>query len=172
MAAPRKPWPVFAVQCLLVLVVILGAGRWLTAHYSLALATGKPCLPGRLYMVEKGRQPAQDDLVAFVTDGRPVRPYCPGMRFVKLVAGRPGDQVEINADCQGRVTGPDGYIYEFNLEEAVLDLLGKECRDFVAHYEIPPGHYFAVGTLPDSYDSRYWGLVQPNQVIGRAVKIF
>jgi type IV secretory pathway protease TraF len=28
-----------------------------------------------------------------------------------------------------------------------------------------------MGTLPDSYDSRYWGLVNASQVIGRAAKI-
>jgi len=170
MAAPRKPWPVFAAQCLLVLVVIAAGGKWFMAHYSLALASGKPCLPGRLYLVAKGAPPDRNDLIAFVADAR-AWPYRPGMRFVKLVVGIPGDQVEIDGACQGMVTGPD-YATAFVLEEPVLDVLGKECRDLAGWYEIPPGHFFVVGTLPDSYDSRYWGLVAPGQVIGRAARVF
>lgn len=166
----RQPWPVFAAQCLLVLAVIVVGGRWLLAHYSLALASGKPCLPGRLYLVEKGGRPVRHGLVAFFTDGRQ-RPYKPGQKFVKLVVGLPGDLVEISGACQGSVTSPDG-AYTFALEEEVLNLLGRDCRDFAASYEIPPGAYFVVGTLPGSYDSRYWGLVLPDQVIGRARTIF
>ena len=167
----RKPWPLFAAQCLLVVLVIVAVGQWFMAHYSLALASGKPCLPGRLYLVEKGTLPGRHGLVAFVADDRP-RPYRPGQKFVKLVVGLPGDLVEIDAACRGVVAGPEGDVLSFSLEGPVLDLLGKECRDFAASYEIPPGHYFVMGTLPDSYDSRYWGLVAADQVIGRAWRIF
>ena len=169
--AHRKPWPVFAVQCLVLLAVILAGGKWFMAHYTLGLASGTPCLPGRLYLVEKGGQPVRHGLVAFRTDGRQ-RPYRPGTRFVKLVVGLPGDQVEINAACRGAVVRPDGAVYSFVLEDSVLDRLGKECRDFAASYDIPPDSYFVMGTLPDSYDSRYWGLVSSEQVIGRAWKVF
>lgn len=167
----RKPWPVFAAQCLLVLLVIVAGGRWFMARYSLALASGQPCLPGRLYLVEKGALPDRGGLVAFRTDVRQ-RPYRPGQKFVKLVVGLPGDQVEIGSACQGSVSSPDGETVTFTLEDEVLDRLGRECRDYAASYEIPPGAYFAVGTLPGSYDSRYWGLVLSDQVVGRAMKIF
>jgi conjugal transfer pilin signal peptidase TrbI len=166
----RKPWPVFAVQCLVVLAVILAGGKWFMAHYTLGLASGTPCLPGRLYIVEKGLPPVRHGLVAFRTDDRQ-RPYRPGTKFVKLVVGLPGDQVEINAACRGAVVSPDG-AYPIVLEDRVLDRLGKDCRDLAGSYEIPADSYFVVGTLPDSYDSRYWGLVSSEQVIGRAWKVF
>ncbi|MCC4821021.1 S26 family signal peptidase [Vibrio lentus] len=33
-------------------------------------------------------------------------------------------------------------------------------------FVVPQGHYFALGTLPTSFDSRYWGLVEHSQIIG------
>jgi len=168
----RKPWPVFAAQCLLVLAVIVGGGSWFTARYGMVIASGKPCLPGKLFLVLKQeRQVCRDCLVAFRADNR-AWPYPPDARFVKLVRGGAGDTVEI--DNQGNVvlTGPGGYEFRASLEPQVMALLHKELPDFAARYEIPPGSYFVMGTLPDSYDSRYWGLVGPEQVVGRARRIF
>lgn len=170
---PRKPWAVFGLQCLVVLGVILLGGKWLLAHYSLGLVPGDipRCLPGRLYLIAKGQLPQRRlDLVAFTTTEQQ-RPYPVGRRFVKIVAGLPGDRVEIDANCRGALYGPD-YAYSFALEAPVLRRLGRECRDFQASYVIPEAYFFVMGTLPDSFDSRYWGLVAAAQVVGRAWELF
>ena len=114
--------------------------------------------------------PGRNELVAFQTNERS-KPYKPGTRFVKLVRGLPGDKVDVDGECRFSITGSDGYAYRGELEPQVMALLKKQCEDFTAHYQIPPRHYFVMGTLPDSYDSRYWGLVNASQVIGRAAKI-
>lgn len=141
------------------------------SRYTIAIAGGKPCLPGRFFLVDKHqRQAPRGALLAFRTDSR-TKIYEPGTRFVKLVRGVEGDEVLIDNQGNMSIAGPDG-AYKDALEPQVMVLLRKRPSDYAVRYRIPPGHYFVMGTLPDSYDSRYWGLVGPEQVVGKAVRIY
>lgn len=169
----RKPWPVFIAQCLLFLGLAYGLGWWFSVRYEIGIAQGKPCLPGRLYMIERrvdGRLPEfkRGDLIVFRTDRRTMPWYQPGTRFVKVVRGVPGDRVVIDGSGKVQITGPD-YRFKSALEPQVVELLGRKPGDLAADYPIPERGYFAMGTLPDSYDSRYWGLVQPDQIVGKGL---
>jgi len=81
----------------------------------------------------------------------------------KLVAGVPGDMVEVTAQgisINGRHWGP--------LNAIVLEKSGKTAESVTRSFEIPEGELLLLGTLPRSYDGRYWGTVKLEQVIGRA----
>ena len=180
----RKPWPVFIGQCVAFLAVAYTLGWWFSNLYEFGVAQGKPCMPGRIYFIERrveGRVPPEiqrGDLIVFRTDKRTAPYYEPGTRFVKIVRGVPGDHVQIVAGGKVEVTGED-YRFETALEPQVVDLLVKKSAgngtgplkpgDFAADYSIPAGGYFVMGTLPDSYDSRYWGVVMPDQVVGKGL---
>jgi signal peptidase I len=82
--------------------------------------------------------------------------------FVKRVVGLPGDVIAIRGGHvvrNGRLasepfTAPCG--------------VGSECD--LAPITVPPGHYFLMGdNRGDSDDSRYWGPVARDNIIGRAV---
>lgn len=47
----KKPWPVFIGQGLALLGLLYGLGWWFTSHYVIVISRGKPCLPGRIYLV-------------------------------------------------------------------------------------------------------------------------
>jgi len=177
----RKPWPLFTAQCLGILAVAYVLGWWFSNLYEFGIAQGKPCMPGRFYFIERrvqGRMPPEferGDLIVFRTDKRTMLYYQPGTRFVKVVRGVSGDHVRIDAGGNLAITGKD-YHYESTLEPQVVELLGKATGEgmaaFTVDYSIPEGSYFAMGTLKDSYDSRYWGLVRPDQVVGKGLAVW
>ncbi|MCK9377382.1 MAG: signal peptidase I [Syntrophobacterales bacterium] len=178
----KKPWPLFIAQCLAILAVAYVLGWWFSNLYEFGIAQGKPCMPGGVYFIERrveGRMPPafqRGDLIVFRTDKRTAPHYQPGTRFVKVVRGVPGDRVHIDPGGKVEITGED-YRFETALEPQVVELLVKgktvnDEADFVADYAVPPGSYFAMGTLKDSYDSRYWGLVRPDQVVGKGLAVW
>jgi len=44
--------------------------------------------------------------------------------------------------------------------------------DFLRDDVVPPGHLWMMGATADSFDSRYWGFLHEQQVIGRAYALW
>ena len=97
--------------------------------------------------------------------------------FIKRIIGLPGERVEIK---QGSV-----YINNQRLQESYIaksDLTLVEACGTSSNREepflsktvvIPNGSYFVLGdNRNNSYDGRCWGLVQKQEIIGKAAKIF
>ena len=83
--------------------------------------------------------------------------------FIKRVVGLPGDKIQII----------DGHVYRNGVREK--DSYTEPCGpgtpscNFRTPINIPPGEYFMMGdNRPDSEDSRYWGPVPDNWIIGVA----
>jgi signal peptidase I len=117
----------------------------------------------------------------------------PSIDYIKRVVGVPGDKI-LYQDKQLYINGQkleinfvDDYQYEssgFNqvhakryqeqLGDVKHDLLIEEAslsRDFEA--TVPTGHYFAMGDNRDnSKDSRYWGFVPEQNLVGKAFFIW
>ncbi len=119
-------------------------------------------------------------------------PVNPEQHFVKRVVGIPGDRVRL-VNKRLRVNGApvretyavysrrdhDTYRDEFpvlglaspNVESAWW----SQMRDLVHNGElvVPPGQYFVLGDNRDrSLDSRYWGFVPRESIIGRPLLIY
>jgi type IV secretory pathway protease TraF len=124
-------------------------------------------------------------LVMFRT--RDLAPYYPaGSLFTKIVAAVPRDRL--------RIEGRDFYVNDVFVGTArPTDSLGRPavtyhpvpgvgglCIDGPAAQQtggtpecrVPPGSLFVLGTHPQSFDSRYWGLVAPPEIIGRVVPLW
>lgn len=98
-----------------------------------------------------------------------VAPYADGSTFVKKVEGLPGDRVTARNGC---VT-----IHRSNGQVVALGCVLSRAPDgrpvpFHEHWgaqgtRIPHGEWYASSTrVPQSYDSRYFGLVRSQQIIG------
>lgn len=48
---------------------------------------------------------------------------------------------------------------------------GKPLTPFYYRGTVPQGQYFAVGETKDSYDSKYWGFVRKEWIIGKVYKL-
>ncbi|MFB3813358.1 MAG: signal peptidase I [Terriglobales bacterium] len=119
----------------------------------------------------------------------PVRPQ---QHFVKRVIGLPGDRIHLR-DKQVYVNGkplqekyvvfrsttPDAYRDDFPRTELLNSNIESrwwlQVRELVRNGEltVPPDRYFVLGDNRDeSLDSRYWGFVPRENIIGRPLLIY
>ena len=125
------------------------------------------CLPEvRAVLLDRAATPKdRGDLVLFEAQG--LEPaFEDGTLLVKLMAGLPGDRVEISTTGV-RVNG--------QLVAEGLDLatrLGHAPGDFTRQYRIPEGHFLPLGTARASLDGRYYGPIASDRIRGGAVVLF
>jgi signal peptidase I len=119
-------------------------------------------------------------------------PVNPAQHFVKRVVGVPGDRVRLinkrvyvngtpleEPYVQYISTVHDPYRDDFpRTEKAAPDVTAKwwgEMRKLVENHQliVPEGYYFVLGdNRDDSADSRYWGFVPRENIIGRPLLIY
>ena len=118
-------------------------------------------------------------------------PVNPAQHFVKRVIGVPGDrvrlvnkQVLVNGvplkETYVRFSRPANDLFRDSFPR--LDVVPGETPEWWLQLRklvedgqliIPQGHYFVMGdNRDDSYDSRYWGLVPQDNIIGRPLLIY
>ncbi len=132
--------------------------------------------------------PRRSDVVVFYAPGS-------GKRMVKRVIGLPGDTIELR-DNQLIINGQSaryfhgGDIFTDQLEPDELrhhgifteDLAGRShpvmitpraaSRRYLSPVTVPQGHYFVMGDNRDrSRDSRWFGFVPREQIVGRSSRI-
>jgi len=132
------------------------------------------------------RKPERGDIVVFRY------PVNPEQHFVKRVVGVPGDRVRL-INKRVRVNGVflqekyalysrrdyDTYRDQFPVPglaaSSVESAWWSQMRELVQGGElvVPPGQYFVLGDNRDrSLDSRYWGFVPRENIIGRPLLIY
>ncbi|CAB4939355.1 unannotated protein [freshwater metagenome] len=85
--------------------------------------------------------------------------------FIKRVVGTPGDTIAIRG---GRVIRNGKPTKEPFIRDSCRDGAGTGC-DFPKAITVPPGHYFMMGdNRGESDDSRFWGPIPKDWVIGGA----
>jgi len=89
-----------------------------------------------------------------------------GKVIIKIAAGVTGDHVKVGS----QQTTINGSVIIQGLPLA--DKLGKPSSAFKRDETIPAAAYWVTGKAPKSFDSRYWGYVYDDQVIGRAYALF
>jgi signal peptidase I len=136
-------------------------------------------------VVELG-EPARGDVVVFKY------PKNPRLDYIKRVIGLPGDRISYrdkqlfindepvamesvgSADRQSR--SGFGYVQEFKellpgVEHRILLDSGR--MGINDEYQVPAGHYFVMGdNRDDSQDSRFWGTLPEENLVGKAFFIW
>ena len=105
----------------------------------------------------------------------------PGKYYIKRLVGKGGDTLEIDGSRLIRngesITGTDAFELNAgrvgNYPGYVHSGYGRFLRRPGDTVDIPEDYYFAMGdNSPNSSDSRTWGFVPKEAVIGRAVLIY
>lgn len=113
----------------------------------------------------RSRQPRRGDIVVFKTDGIASLP--PATKYIKRIAGEPGDHVEIFG---GKLFVNDQQVSLSNsVGEIVYDLPpGLGASLIQTNVIVPRGCYFVLrDNSTNSADSRLWGAVPRANIIGR-----
>jgi signal peptidase I len=120
-------------------------------------------------------------------------PPDPSIDYIKRVVGLPGDKI-LYQDKQLFINGQKldmTYIADYTYESGGLNqvhakqfeeqlgnvkhalLIEENSMSREGAFEVPPGHYFAMGDNRDnSRDSRYWGFVPEQNLVGKAFFIW
>lgn len=106
--------------------------------------------------------PQRGDIVVFNPPDAVIKEENLHDPFIKRVIGLPGEKVEVKG---GRV-----YINNLPLRENYI--ADKPNYTWAPHI-VPPNSYLVLGdNRNNSYDGHYWGFVDRNRIIGRAVVRF
>jgi signal peptidase I len=145
-------------------------------------------VPFSTWRIARWADPARGDIVVFFS------PF-DGKRLVKRVIGLPGDTIELRNEgliINGQPVGyrsiaeerlrdvapTDRTTHIFATEElpgrthAVAAFPAVQAKRSFGPFTVPAGQYFMMGdNRDDSFDSRYWGTVGRNQIVGRATAV-
>lgn len=165
----KQSWWLFFTKLITLSILAIGAVYVFFDRYSIGLDSQKvKCIPGiSFYLIDKKDKTAErDKTYAFYAKG--LEPIFPDdTKMVKFVRGVPGDTIDITSSQVIFINGAD-HGFGFWLS----DRLGKTPEDFVGKGEIPDQRYWMMGTSDLSFDSRYWGTIHEDQIIGRAYPLF
>jgi conjugal transfer pilin signal peptidase TrbI len=157
-----------AIRTAIIFVVSALALGYFSARYRIGLdgQAEITCLPHRAFLIDTwDRTLARGDLFAF--RATKMEPFVRnGITVVKVLRGLPGDRLRVDGEVF--VNGErEGVLLEGSLQK-----IGKTAAHLKREELIPPGHLFAMGEHERSYDSRYWGYVEDERVIGRAYALW
>lgn len=122
-----------------------------------------PLTTGRVLMLST---PRRGDIIVFVF------PEDRSKDFIKRVVAIPGDTVEVRRKVLHVNGRPVEEPYVRYAEGTAMDGFIRS-RDNMPPVTVPPGKLFVMGDNRDrSYDSRFWGFVDMDAVIGKALFIY
>lgn len=102
------------------------------------------------------RPPQRGDVIVFHFPGNT------NIDYLRRVIGLPGDTVQID----GTQVAVNGTV----LKEPYVSM---NATPIVNTWKVPAGQYFVLGdNRPTSEDSRYWGPVPRNYIVGKAILVY
>ncbi|MBE6423094.1 S26 family signal peptidase [Succinivibrio dextrinosolvens] len=124
------------------------------------------CMPYTLFILDKWHRKGEvGDYFAFRAKDAAI--FKNGAVLAKQFVAGFNDTVEITADEAIKVN--DKTVRRgLNL----ASLMNRDREDFMGKAVIEKGDYYALGSTSDSFDSRYWGTVNENQIIGQLYPVF
>jgi len=174
----------FVLIAVIVIRFFVGELRWIPSG-----SMHPTLVEGDRLFVEKLTKPVRDyqrgDIIVFYPPDEPLKKdffsifarltgiMCKDVAFIKRIIGLPGDKYEIRVE--------DGeyfvYINDKKLNEPYIlsSTDWMPCRDdmYCGPFTIPEDSYFMMGdNRGNSQDSRFWGFLPKNRIIGRAVFVF
>lgn len=143
------------------------------------------CLEHSVYLINLNeKELIPGNTYAFKSDKRLEPIFDNNTTMVKLLVGMEGDKVEVYQDYErandGQLVRKGEAEVRINGDTVATGLaylfkpgvhFDRPFTDFLGSKVLGENEYWFTGTLPFSFDSRYWGTVKKEQIIGRAYAI-
>lgn len=178
-------------ELIVIVIIVLLIRAFVAQAYNIPSGSMKPTLlVGDFILVNKlvyrFSEPQRGDIVVFKY------PIDPNIDFIKRIVALPGEQVEVKNNQvfingkplpltevgRGEENGVRKFIYEEVMPEGIkhkvqfYEDFPFSKRDF-GPVVVPPNHYFVMGDNRDnSEDSRYWGFLSRENIVGKAFVIY
>ena len=145
----------------LAITALLVAGSLLPSRISVTLT---PSLSHRIYwLVSSPERVGRGDYVLFRSRDLTARMgLTKTEEMLKVVGCNEGDILTVTGDKKFSCNG------EYLVRAKDVSLKGVPLQHFVFNGKIPTGYMFVMGQHRDSYDSRYFGLVEKSRIRARA----
>ena len=149
--------------------IVVSSFAWFYSNFSIAWdRQTMRCLDVRFLLVDKRDQrPERDAIVTYIS--RQAAPIIKNGTVVgKYLRGMPGDTVEIRPDETILINGVE-------VAKGMPHLAGIAQADkakFFGRRVLSNNEYWVMGTEPMSFDSRYWGPIHREQILGKAYALF
>jgi type IV secretory pathway protease TraF len=185
MAIEKKTKRYFLFAFIVVAAALLAVHPYYEIRYTDSRAD---CFPYKIWFIDKtDKNPAIGDFIAFKTPPNAV--LVPEYKtWVKKVLAAGGGKVTVTPSAKAETAPVEMNGVQRNLPvraRVTVEYRGTE-QTFVAFAAdslgralpiigsqiIPPGSYYAYSPVPRSYDSRYWGLVRGNEILGKAHPLY
>lgn len=129
---------------------------------------GRKCIPGyTIYLIDK-KDKVMDKGKIYAYGARRLEPfYKEGHVMIKFLRGVPGDELEVTAEGSVLINGIEKGKGLYHAKT-----LNRPETDFIGRGVVKPGQYWVMGLTETSFDSRYFGAIERDQVIGRAYPLF
>ncbi|KGM26747.1 S26 family signal peptidase [Photorhabdus sp. RM96S] len=165
----KESWKRFGVKAGVTLLILWTAGAAFASRYRIGIdPQQEKCLPGYTFFLIDLKDQSLEKGAVYAFSAKNMEPfYKDGTRMVKILTGMPGDKVEINDKWKITVNG--------DVVGEGLQLAGKlhlPESHFYGKATLKEDNYWFMGKSPFSFDSRYWGTVKNDQIIGRAYPLF
>lgn len=162
---PAWVWINIASAVTIVFVVLLTIVQ-ATWHFGVAPLV--KCLPEDYFLIGQMTPERIEAGKAYRFVARDLGPVIPDRApLVKIAAAVAGDRVEVNQSgiyINGELWGPLNY--------EVMTKAGVSVAEVTRRYTVPDGQVLMLGTLPRSYDGRYFGTVDRRLITGRAIPLW
>ncbi len=163
----RKPWGPFLFKAVLITVSFALLFLWIESRFRIGIdGQAIRCLPDhKYYLVDMADKDVQrGTIMAYESKGL-LPYYIDGTLMAKVVRGVPGDKVVI--DELGVSVNGELIVTGFALSAR----LGVPEDSFYRTFEISEGKYLMLAPAPESYDGRYWGLIDKGQIVGGTIPL-
>lgn len=167
---PRAYWVKLCVATILTVSLSLGFGSWFERHYRLAIDVQKvPCIDARVLLIDIDDTTAEvGALMAFRASVATEPLVKRGTLMAKRIVAAPGDTVRITRQEVILVNGKFAGVGLPHLKGVDWE---KQSQ-FFGSRTLTANEWWVLGDHPKSFDSRYWGSIGREQMVGRAYVLF